>query len=320
MKRLILTILVLLTSLNIKLVWSASPGCTGNDSNSYNIPAQTVVIPYDAPAGTVLARFTNTINLNYRCSSTAEWTNRNTSGWSLSAFANTYTTEAQGIGIRVYDSELGRYLDRNDQTKTIPAGVVFGNVTFTIEIVKLAAAGQPVASGNWGWTLNSLTMATGGRIGSTYQLYSISGSDIRYLAQKCTVNSASLNFEMGTLNASEFSSTVGFNPAKTATQNLGLSCVAGTNVYATLSATQHPDVADTSVFALSGQGSTGTASGVGMQLMYNGQPLKIGESLLLKSTAGASESLPLTARYYQTKPVVMPGEANALAVLNITYQ
>lgn len=322
-----LFIAILLGSSSFEALAAPGPGCTGSGTDFEQYPefspgAQIVYKPSD-PAGTVIARVSGSINVSIKCGATAKiYKSFTANSTQVTSFANVYQTTNIGIGIRIYDSALGKYItpDSTLLLQTYSANTVFGSTTLTVEWVKLAGPNEPMETGSMRSTMVSMAYQPT----NTTANYPISsptfGRATKLIPQVCTLTTTSLNYEMGTLNASEFGSAVGFNPAKTATQNLGLSCVAGTNVYATLSATQHPDVADTSVFALSGQGSTGTASGVGMQLMYNGQPLKIGESLLLKSTAGASESLPLTARYYQTKPVVMPGEANALAVLNITYQ
>lgn len=67
-------------------------------------------------------------------------------------------------------------------------------------------------------------------------------------------------------------------------------------------------------------GNAGTAKGVGVQLLYNGSPLVMNGRLLLKQSAGGQETLPLTARYYQTLTTVESGSANASATLTITYQ
>ncbi|HDC4774722.1 TPA: fimbrial protein, partial [Enterobacter cloacae] len=56
------------------------------------------------------------------------------------------------------------------------------------------------------------------------------------------------------------------------------------------------------------------------QLLYNGSPLTLNSRLLLKQSAGGQETLPLTARYYQTLTSVESGSANASATLNLTYQ
>ena len=154
------------------------------------------------------------------------------------------------------------------------------------------------------------------RDGLTVQL---TGGTINALA--CSVQSSQLTFPIGDIPASVFGTVIGTTPSGAQnTQNLGLSCSAGTNINISLSGIQNPDSANASVMALTGQGSTGTAKGVGVQLLYNGSPLVMNSRLLLKQSSGGQETLPLTARYYQTLTTVEPGSANASATLNLTYQ
>ncbi|MDO8233664.1 fimbrial protein [Citrobacter werkmanii] len=137
----------------------------------------------------------------------------------------------------------------------------------------------------------------------------------------CSVSSQTLNFNLGDINASEFSNQPGFNPPRSDSQNLGLNCEASANINVELMGTQNPDVtSDTSVLALNGQGTQGTADGVGIQMLYNNVPLHLNNRIVLKRSAGGQETFPLVARYYQTRSVVRPGSANATATLNITYQ
>lgn len=137
----------------------------------------------------------------------------------------------------------------------------------------------------------------------------------------CTITTENLSFPIGDVNQSEFSNTVGFSPAAESTQNLGLECDAGYNVKVTLNGVQNPDVSgNNSVLALTGQGSAGVARGVGVQLSYNSQLLKLNEPLALGVSPDGLVTYPLKAKYYQTQTTVTPGSANALATLQITYQ
>lgn len=137
----------------------------------------------------------------------------------------------------------------------------------------------------------------------------------------CSISNQVLNFDLGTLSAAEFGSAAGFTPSHTDTQNLGLNCNSGTNINIELEGVQNPDAsADASVLALTGQGSATVADGVGVQLLYNNAPIQLNNRMMLKQSAGGLESLPITARYYQTKPLVKAGEANATATLDMTYQ
>jgi type 1 fimbria pilin len=134
----------------------------------------------------------------------------------------------------------------------------------------------------------------------------------------CSLSSTSINVPLGDVLVSKFTgitTTVGDKSF-----NLGLSCDKDAKINVSLAGTQNTDTSETSVLALTSAGQTGTASGVGVQLLYGGVPLKINANLLLKASAGGQETLPFTARYYQTKAVVGPGQANSSATLNITYQ
>ena len=125
------------------------------------------------------------------------------------------------------------------------------------------------------------------RDGLTVQL---TGGTINALA--CTITTPQLTFPIGDISAAAFGSVVGTTPAVAQnTQNLGLNCSAGTNISVSLSGIQNPDSANTSVMALTGQGNSGTAKGVGVQLLYNGSPLTLNSRLLLKQSAGGQETL-----------------------------
>lgn len=137
----------------------------------------------------------------------------------------------------------------------------------------------------------------------------------------CEINTPTLTFNMGDIAASKFGTEPGTVLTDNAqTQQLGLQCDPDVNVRATLSGTQNPDTSDSSVLALTKQGTAGVAKGVGVQIIYNGEPLQREQPLLLKHSEGGVETLPITLRYYQTQPVVSPGTANATATLTLTWQ
>ncbi|MBV7406126.1 fimbrial protein [Enterobacter sp. ENT03] len=137
----------------------------------------------------------------------------------------------------------------------------------------------------------------------------------------CTLMTSAITFRLGDVITTQLNSAPGpiLNIGQS-TQNLGLNCAPDASISVRLSATQNPDSSDTSVLALNGQGSAGVADGMGIQLLYNDAPLQIDQTLHLKHSAGGLESLPITARYYQTKNSVTPGSANATATLELIYQ
>ena len=125
---------------------------------------------------------------------------------------------------------------------------------------------------------------------------------------------------MGNVSVDKFSSQIGFSPDNSATQNMVLSCDANANVNIMLAGVKNPDSSKDSVLSLSNQGQPGVADGVGIEILYDGQPLELNKLLNLMRSNGGQEILPITAHYYQTKSQVKPGNANGIATLNLTYQ
>lgn len=234
--------------------------------------------------------------------------------------AHVYDTNIEGVGIRVmsqnYPSSFSPYYDNPATMNGINYRII-DSVPVVIEMIK---------TGN----IKSGTLI-GGEIGEYYATdpaYNKVGLVTKIMMQggnitqnSCSVTTSGLNFILPDVNANEFGSTVGYSPSATDTQNLGLECDANTNISATLSGVINPDLNDPSVLALTGQGGANVAEGVGIQLIYNGKPLKIDEVMELKTSPGGVESLPITARYYQTlNEVKRVGTANTSATLTLTYQ
>lgn len=235
-------------------------------------------------------------------------------GGNPSSYGNhVYTTNVDGIGIRF---SSGNYFENPSNTFSYEAQASY--VEWWGGRIELVVTGGVIRRINAGNDRGGDARGSDGvyRDGLTTTL-----TDGTINALACSITTPQLNFIIGDIPASTFGSTVGTTPAGAQnTQNLGLSCNAGTNITVSLSGVQNPDSANTSVMALTGQGSAGTAKGVGVQLLYNGAPLAINSPLLLKRSSGGQETLPLTARYYQTLTSVESGSANATATLNLTYQ
>ncbi|HDR2790890.1 MULTISPECIES: fimbrial protein [Enterobacter] len=233
----------------------------------------------------------------------------------LSNYGNhVYNTNVSGIGIRLSSNA---YFENPSNTFSYNAQTSF--VEWYGGWVELVVTG-PVSSGALTPGAIGVVTLQGSdgvyRDGLTVQL---TGGTINALA--CSITTPQLTFPIGDISASAFGSVVGTTPTVAQnTQNLGVNCSPGTNIMVSLSGIQNPDGANTSVMALTGQGNPGTAKGIGVQLLYNGTPLALNSRLLLKQSSGGQETLPLTARYYQTLTSVESGSANASATLNLTYQ
>ncbi|WP_152084338.1 fimbrial protein [Enterobacter oligotrophicus] len=292
--------------------------CTTITPQLSTLSVGTINVQRDTPVGTVIFSRAATRTTSYLTGCT----NPLMLGFSMrynsaipSGFGNhVYATNISGIGIRF---SSGNYFESPNNTFTYNAQTSY--VEWFGGKIELIVTG-PVSSGVLMPGVIGVVMLQGAdgvyREGLTTQL-----NDGTINALACSISSSQLTFPMGDIPVSMFGSVVGTTPAGAQnTQNLGLSCSAGTNINVSLSGIQNPDVADTSVMALTGQGNAGTAKGVGVQLLYNGSPLVMNSRILLKQSAGGQETLPLTARYYQTLTTIEPGSANASATLTLTYQ
>lgn len=191
---------------------------------------------------------------------------------------------------------------------------VFDSSYWLIELIKTG----PTSSGH-------LTAGTWGKVsiapaaGSSWTVTSLTATGINNITSvACSLNGTSINVPLGDVLDIKFTAigtTVGDKSF-----DVGLSCDKDARINVALAGTQNSDTTDTSVLALTNTGQAGTAGGMGVQLLYGGTPLKINNNIVLKTTPGGQETLPFTARYYQTNKVVTPGKANSSATLNITYQ
>ncbi|HCC5836877.1 fimbrial protein [Citrobacter farmeri] len=305
------------------------PGSGGAQTIYVNFGA--VTVPRDLPVGRTIisGQFGNTVADVIECfgdyynSYLASLITYNNGKPSPSAAGGyVYDTNIPGVGIRVdtstHPSGIGYYGNPAvlDRMNSYPYKI--SSVPVNVELVKTG-------------DIKSGTLASG-EVGEYYAADSAynkvalvtkvmiqGGGNITQVS--CTVTTSGLIFNLPDVNVNEFGSTVGFSPPETDTQDLGLECDAGANINAALSGVKNPDLNDASVLALTGQGNADVAKGVGIQLLYNGQPLKIDQALKLKTSAGGVESLPITARYYQTLGKVQNiGKANSSATLVLTYQ
>lgn len=292
--------------------------CTTITPQMSTLSVGTINVQRDAPVGTVI--FSGAAS--YTGSYLTGCSNPLMLGFSmrynnatLSSYGNhVYNTNISGIGIRFssnnYFENPANTFSYNAQTSYVDW---YGG---KIELVVIG----PVSSGALTPGVIGVVTLQGSdgvyRDGLTTQLTS---GTINALA--CSITTPQLTFPIGDISASAFGTAIGTTPTGAQnTQNLGLACTPGTNISVSLGGIQNPDSSNTSVMALTGQGMTGTAKGVGVQLLYNGTPLVLNSRLLLKQSSGGQETLPLTARYYQTLTTVESGSANASATLNLTYQ
>ena len=277
-----------------------------------------VIVQRDSPVGTVLATKRKDFSLHAGgIGGCAFYYTMFYNSAVASGQEHVYKTNISGVGIK---ATFGDYAGWH--TADVPAtkGRQFeGGTWMTGWIIDLIKTGD-IESG----ILSSGKIAAGkfslsadGAPGNEVSVNLVSSSITQVMCS--TKNGNSLSFPIGNVSASEFLGK-GTISAEKNTVNITLSCDPHANINITLNGIQNADSSDGSVLALSNQGQTGVAEGVGVQLLYDNQPIQINQLLPLKQSQGGQESFPLTARYIQTKDAVKPGSANATATLNLTYQ
>ncbi|CAI0881683.1 Type-1A pilin [Serratia quinivorans] len=223
------------------------------------------------------------------------------------------STSVSGLGVRVslYDSN---YIGDEWLAKAGWYFVQVLNYTWKVELIKTGK----ITSGSLptGTTLAifSLTDPNG-----SWELGRIRvGTAASFSQTTCTLTNTAIDVSLGSISAAKLTAVGSTFGEKTF--DVGLNCDPGLKVSVSLSGTQSAETTDSSVLALTGAGQIGVASGLGVQILSDGTLLKRDTNLLVKTVAGGKDSLPFSARYYQTKKDVTGGRANTTATLNITYQ
>lgn len=152
-------------------------------------------------------------------------------------------------------------------------------------------------------------------VSNTYGVNIVLGSG-SVTAPGCSVLTKTVNVNLGTFLTTEFTG-VGSKTGPVSVP-IKLSCPMHTSVHATVTADPDSDTTEPGVIKLNP--SSGSASGVGIQLSdanNNGIVLNQ-ESTTTAATTGEYDLL-WSANYIQTKSEVTPGDANASATLTLTY-
>lgn len=134
----------------------------------------------------------------------------------------------------------------------------------------------------------------------------------------CTVTNSAISVPMGTVQKNAFAGP-GTWPGDANTRNFSipLDCNAGTLVNLQIDG----NAQNAAQGVLNLNESSGSASGVGIQLLRNNSPLPLSTTINTgMTTSEGANSIPLQARYYQTGSNITPGTANASATFTLTYQ
>ncbi|MBY4953179.1 fimbrial protein [Pantoea sp. DY-17] len=134
----------------------------------------------------------------------------------------------------------------------------------------------------------------------------------------CSVSNTAIAVNMGNVDKRAFNGT-GSSPDASFTRNftLPLNCNAGTRINVKIDG----NAQNSANGVLNLTSGANTASGVGVQLLFNNAPVQLGTNIVAGTSASAGNyNIPLQARYYQTTATITPGTANSSATFTLTYQ
>ncbi|OTA21182.1 fimbrial adhesin protein precursor [Xenorhabdus beddingii] len=205
-------------------------------------------------------------------------------GYSLSAMnasGKIYDSGISGIGIRIND--------QNNEMK--------------IEFVKTKSA---TGSGRIKQGVITARLA-----GTT--LYSYSLSEIHFITPTCSLQEKNIRIPMGKIGSSQFSgvnSTAGERHFE-----IDLAC----NTHVPIELVLNPIIPGKADDVLGLDQDSHSADGIGLQVLYQDQPVIFNSSVKPGSSMNGIYSVPFKARYIQTAAHITAGKANATATLNIVY-
>ena len=289
-------------------------GCRMYSSVRGDVNFGNVYVQRDVAIGSTIASTTvrATGSRLAHCDPGAQYLNMVYLGGVKTGLRDVFATNITGVGIRGkiwgnYPLSVPASAQYSDDSTSF-----YDNYTHHYELVKVGDIRSGQLSGG------EILRVTydGGGVGL---VHTVTPATVTQLS--CSISGNNINFPIGNVPLANFKNRIGSNPeGSTVIKNLQLSCDPQANIHITMRGAQNPDVYDSSVLALTGQGNNDVARGVGVQLLYHNIPLTFNERIHLKRSGGGQEILPITARYYQTRESVSAGKANASATLDLTYQ
>lgn len=322
---LIKTIFFTLLILSTSSAWAIT--CTlnyGVETHTLIFDTNTIAVPVDTPHGKTVATGTtggwrNGANL-WGCTTSwySDWVMQ--LFYSSSEINNVFKTNISGIGIRITDVP-NNVMANSHKSMAANQFLHIGGVGIGAELVRINGE-LGTGALTTGVVANAQIPGYNGPENDNVAHVVLSPT-VYISAATCNADASGLSFPIGNIPKNSFGTSVGYIPSSSKnTQNLSINCDGVANAVIELQATQNPDVSsNNTVIAVDGQGSAGVASGVGVQMLYNGQtPLQINTPLSIKALTNGTQSLPFVAQYYQTKSTVTAGSANATFTLKITYQ
>ena len=188
---------------------------------------------------------------------------------------------------------------------------------FIIQLYKTAEkiGSGPITTMNLPYT-SAFVLMTDGVEALPEATFTINPIPIKTLG--CTINSSTVSVPLGNVNRPMFKGP-GTWPGDTNTRDFAipLTCEAGTRVNLKIDG----NIQNAAQGVLNLTSVTGSASGIGVQLLYDNKPLPLSTTIETGETSSTGVyNIPLKARYYQTDNNISAGIANSSATFTLTYQ
>lgn len=292
-----------------------------NYQQTYTVPTAVSIDPRTTIGGTLFSvsstqipGFTYATNCPSATGATLAWYLGNVSA---SANANGVWTlsGSSSIGVRIYRNGT-LVTSRSGSTSIVGRGTIDAS-TYRMEFVKLAQPTGTVTAVSWpAFTYELRFNNTGGSAPGPQTVnvnwYRASGtSSVAPIIRTCTATGTTITLDA--VKTSELAQ-VGSTAKTSATRNITLSCSSSPSVSMRL--TTAPVSGTTSVIPVTT--GTGRAVGVGVQILYNGNPMPQNTGYSVSNAAGATLNVPVAARYYRTGNLTA-GSVTANATIQFTY-
>ena len=325
------SIIVALMSVLLLMPWKSFASCTLNPTTVVKVissPPSITINPYVA-TGTVL--YTGTFSGNsgtFTVTCTSNFTQLVYQGVGV-ATSNTYPTNIPGIGMQL--SNTGGNTGLWPVTITQASSNTFSAQAALAVQMQLVKTGPITASGTLPINVGSLVLPQQGN----FVLFNINLQTplvVNFTQPSCTVTSSSpIAVALGAFPIAHFpavgstSSPIPFSIQVTCQQGPNGS---STSIYATLTDNSGVGVGAGNTSNILPLSSTSTASGLGVQIQYNGTIQKFGpdsnvigntnQFLLQANNANGTYNFPFTAYFIRTGAVVA-GSAKTSATFTMAY-
>jgi type 1 fimbria pilin len=288
--------------------WAA---CMGDFDRVYDFSFGDIIVQRDAPVGTLLAAAEQASPNGVNGCDTA-WIYQAVMRHFLtrSGLTDVYNTNIAGVGIRITAKDI--FSARHpDSLFNVRPNVYYPPSVYRVELVKTLPG--PVSSG----PLDSARVALFCRY-LVHCLGIINLANTRIIPVACGVTHNPPPVFLGDTLTTEFSGSGSY--AREVPISIPLDCTAQTRVHITLEgASAGPGLPG--VLALNNAADSGTAKGIGVQLLLEDRPVTLGSQHLVgTTTSDGTYHVNLVARYYQTHASLTGGVANSTATFTLSYQ